>query len=144
MQEPARTKRIHDWVDEWEPKHDGMVLIRFNSYRKGWKFPLRSGEEFAVPPSGHRTNRRVALELIEKFGPGSSYIGRDVRTGVTQADLMAMHPETRAYFEKQELRFIPDFLVHVPDVPKSQPEAPAPAYNYDDVPPSVEDTEEEE
>ena len=114
MREPRRTERLQEWVQEFDEKHAGEVLIRAHN-RKPVTIRLASGKTFRISPQGRRMNRKEAIPALMRYGINGQYTGKDQRTGLSRTAYENMNPEGKAIYKGYKFEFFDDYLVHVSD-----------------------------
>jgi len=112
LPEPERTHRLREWIEE-EHEGDGRVLIRSAS---GKPMTVRyRGQVLDFNQQGRRVPRRVAIDLLLLFGENGLHRGRDQATGFTPEQWVNLRPEYKRLFDEKQIRFLEDYLTHVPD-----------------------------
>jgi hypothetical protein len=103
------------------------VLIKTNSGRAMDVLLGRSkdGETppiFKIGPRGRRVSRRVARQLLMKYGKNGLHRGRDQATGLRAVDMMRWTDEQRERWDaghpdhaQERIKPTRDYLIHVPD-----------------------------
>lgn len=114
LREPRRTERLQEWVEEFDEKYSGEVLIRAHN-RKPVTIRLANGKTFNISPQGRRMHRKEAIPALMRYGINGQYTGKDQRTGLSRTAFENMNPEGKAIYKGYKFEFFDDYLVHVPD-----------------------------
>ena len=118
LPEPFQSATLARWLEVYDDVHGGEVLIKTKD-GTATKLPFKTsdGTVFNVPPRGRRIPRRLALRLLEMFGPSGTYTNMDMRSGMTRAKWEVMGAEEIELWEKKGItfNFNENYLIHVRD-----------------------------
>jgi len=120
--EPEKTMRLREFLEE-DHEGDGKVLLKPAS---GKPFSVRwQGKQLDFAAQGRRVPRRLAIDLLLAFGEQGLYRWRDQATGFTRVEWTNLAPEMRRLYDESQLRFLEDYLTHVPDGDEAEEAVPA-------------------
>lgn len=108
---PERQFMLEDWLEASGDDPSGTVKIGTPD-GKPMHF-MYKGKVFNVPPAGKRVSRKLALELIIKYGKDGHYYGRDQRTGLMVDDQFGLTEEQEKWAARQQFNFLTNYLIQV-------------------------------
>lgn len=139
MPEPRKTNVYREWLTFIDEKHMGQVLIKPS---EGTTFPASYRKrKVKVPPRGVRIDRRIAADLLSRYGKHGTYYGIDQATGMTDSYWRGMTKAERDEYRELnggDPNIIKRYLTHIPDNPADLQEPDFPEF------PDVDDDEEED